>query len=141
MCTLSDLRVGTPRVHGGAILHLRGPAGLSSQLNIVQKYLEDFGLAAACGFGRASERPGRLVSDEGLEPPPNPTRSYLSIIVPRRSCCIHDTGRDTAWGAAFKQRDALAEQTVAFGLERSDVDGKVPKEGKLPLSLPDAPTV
>jgi hypothetical protein len=35
----------------------------------VRKIVPDFGLAAPCGFGRAPERPGRLLDDDGGLPP------------------------------------------------------------------------
>src|SRR5262249_51636644 len=74
---LSDLNVGGARVYVGAIHHMHGTGGIASQLNVVRRYLENFGLAAPCGFGRAPERPGRLLSDQGAEPP----RDLIEAIV------------------------------------------------------------
>ncbi len=68
---LYDLAVGDARVYVGAIHHMHGAAGPGRQLETVRKYLPDFGLAAPCGFGRAPERPGRLLADEGSEPQDN----------------------------------------------------------------------
>ena len=42
-----------------------------------RRHLAEFGLAAPCGFGRAPERPGRLLTPEGSAPPPD----ILDIIV------------------------------------------------------------
>jgi hypothetical protein len=62
---LKDLDVGGARPYVGAIHHLHGQAGLGGQLETVSQYLPEFGLAAPCGFGRAPERPGKLLTDEG----------------------------------------------------------------------------
>jgi hypothetical protein len=56
---------------------MHGAAGLRAQLNSAQKYLPQFGLAAPCGFGRVPERPGRFLTEEGSEVPPD----YLGIIL------------------------------------------------------------
>lgn len=74
---LKDLDAGDARVYVGAIHHMHGRAGLAGQLRTVRRYLPEFGLAAPCGFGRAPERPGRLLSDSGSEPPPN----YIDVIL------------------------------------------------------------
>lgn len=66
---LTELEVGSARVYVGAIHHLLGAGGLEQQLTTVRKFLPDFGLAAPCGFGRAPERPGKLLTDEGALPP------------------------------------------------------------------------
>ncbi len=68
---LQYLDVGDARVYVGAIHHLHGPAGLKNQLTCLKKFLPEFGLAAPCGFGRAPERPGRLLTEEGDSPPPD----------------------------------------------------------------------
>lgn len=64
---LDQLEVGSARVYVGAIHHLH--QGLVEQLNVVRRFLPDFGLAAPCGFGRAPERPGKLLTDDGGLPP------------------------------------------------------------------------
>jgi hypothetical protein len=74
---LADLRVGDARAYVGAIHHLQGPGGLEAQLRTVREFLPDFGLAAPCGFGRAPERPGRLLTDEG-DLPPDHIRAILA---------------------------------------------------------------
>jgi hypothetical protein len=51
--------------------------GLRRQLAAARKYLPQFGLAAPCGFGRVPERPGRLLTEEGSQVPPD----YLGIIL------------------------------------------------------------
>lgn len=68
---LADLDIGKARAFVGAIHHMHGPEGLRAQLATVKKYLPRFGLAAPCGFGRAPERPGRLLTDEGDDAPTN----------------------------------------------------------------------
>ena len=85
---LADLDVGGARVYVGAIHHMHGAGGPSAQIDNVGRYLPDFGLAAPCGFGRAPERPGRLLADEGTEPHPN----TLDIIVGdhRRAAALLD---------------------------------------------------
>ena len=49
----------------GAIHHLHGAGGMKDQLRVMKKYLADFGLGAPCGFGRAADRPGHLITDDG----------------------------------------------------------------------------
>ncbi len=66
-----------PRIYVGAVHHLHGPGGIAGQLATVAKYLPEFGLAAPCGFGRAPERPGRLLTDEGIGPPPEIVRTII----------------------------------------------------------------
>jgi hypothetical protein len=66
---LKDLKTGGARVYLGAIHHMHDRAGLRRQLAIARAHLGDFGLAAPCGFGRAPERPGRLLTDVGTAPP------------------------------------------------------------------------
>jgi hypothetical protein len=73
---LEDLDVGDARVYVGAIHHLHGPGGIEAQLHAVRKVVPDFGLAAPCGFGRAPERPGRLLDDDGGLPP-DPIRAII----------------------------------------------------------------
>ena len=43
------------------------PKGLRAQLETMQKYLPEFGIGAPCGFGRAPDRPGRLLSETGQQ--------------------------------------------------------------------------
>jgi hypothetical protein len=62
---LRKLDVGGARIYFGAIHHISGPGGLARQVEIASRLLDDFGLAAPCGFGRAPERPGGLLTDEG----------------------------------------------------------------------------
>ena len=66
---LGELAVGGARVYVGAIHHDHGPGGLGAQLDLVRRVLPEFGLAAPCGWGRAPERPGKLLSDDGGLPP------------------------------------------------------------------------
>jgi hypothetical protein len=74
---LKDLNVGDARVYLGAIHHMHGADGLGRQLRSALKYLPQFGIAAPCGFGRVPERPGRFLTEQGSEVPPN----YLEIIL------------------------------------------------------------
>ena len=77
ICTPGSVDVGGARIYVGAIHHLHGVDGMRAQLDTVRKYLPDFGLAAPCGFGRVPERPGRLLTEEGDDAPPD----YMRIIV------------------------------------------------------------
>jgi hypothetical protein len=63
---LANLRPEGARVYVGALHHLHGADGIRRQLELARKYLPDFGVAAPCGFGRTTERPGRLLP--GREP-------------------------------------------------------------------------
>lgn len=74
---LGDLELLGARPYVGAIHHLHGAEGLAGQLRSIKKFLPEFGLAAPCGFGRAPERPGRLLTDEGDEAPPD----YIEVIL------------------------------------------------------------
>jgi hypothetical protein len=71
LAPLRDLETDGARVYLGAIHHLHDRAGLRRQLQAARRYLDAFGVAAPCGFGRTPERPGRLLTDQGLEPPPD----------------------------------------------------------------------
>ncbi|OGA31606.1 MAG: hypothetical protein A3G80_10200 [Betaproteobacteria bacterium RIFCSPLOWO2_12_FULL_62_13b] len=62
---LSQLNTGGARVYIGAIHHLHGADGLRLQLEAARQFLPEFGIAAPCGFGRAPERPGGLLSHKG----------------------------------------------------------------------------
>jgi hypothetical protein len=65
---LSRLRNDKTRVYLGLIHHLNG-FNVREQILTARKYLPNFGVAAPCGFGRAPERPGRLLTDEGANAP------------------------------------------------------------------------
>jgi hypothetical protein len=74
---LERLRAPDAKVYLGAIHHMHDADGLRRQLQTARRHLEEFGLAAPCGFGRAPERPGRLLTAEGSAPPSD----ILDIIV------------------------------------------------------------
>jgi len=74
---LERLRAPDAKVYLGAIHHMHDADGLRRQLQTARRHLAEFGLAAPCGFGRAPERPGRLLTAEGSAPPPD----ILDIIV------------------------------------------------------------
>jgi hypothetical protein len=74
---LERLRAADAKVYLGAIHHMHDADGLRRQLQTARRHLAQFGLAAPCGFGRAPERPGRLLTAEGSAPPPD----ILDIIV------------------------------------------------------------
>jgi hypothetical protein len=74
---LQDLDVGGARIYLGAIHHIHGADGLRRQLQAARRYLPQFGIAAPCGFGRVSERPGRFLTEEGSDVPPD----FLEIIL------------------------------------------------------------
>jgi hypothetical protein len=91
---LQDLAVDDAKVHLGAIHHMHGASGLRSQLNLARKYLPQFGLAAPCGFGRAPERPGRLLTEAGLAAPPDYLRIILQDHLRAAELLREVTGRD-----------------------------------------------
>ncbi|HVG51881.1 MAG TPA: hypothetical protein VM867_09635 [Xanthobacteraceae bacterium] len=62
---LADLKHDGSAVYMGSIHHLHGKGGLGAQLKAIKKYLPEFGIGAPCGFGRAADRPGRLLADDG----------------------------------------------------------------------------
>jgi hypothetical protein len=62
---LSDLKANGARIYMGAIHHLHGPGGMSAQLRTIKKYLPEFGLGGACGFGRVPDHPGKIISEDG----------------------------------------------------------------------------
>jgi hypothetical protein len=62
---LADLKHEGTTVYMGSIHHLHGPAGMRGQLLAAKKYLPEFGIGAPCGFGRAPDRPGKLITDDG----------------------------------------------------------------------------
>ena len=53
----------------GTVHHLHGPGGPRPQIETIKKFLPQFGVSAPCGFGRAADRPGRLLADDGSKPP------------------------------------------------------------------------
>jgi hypothetical protein len=61
---LENLKPDGARIYMGAIHHLHGAGGLQAQIKTMRKYLHEFGLGAPCGWGRAPERPGRLLSEQ-----------------------------------------------------------------------------
>jgi hypothetical protein len=68
---LEGLRAADVTVYLGAIHRMHDADGLRRQLQTARRHLAEFGLAAPCGFGRAPERPGRLLTAEGSAPPPD----------------------------------------------------------------------
>jgi hypothetical protein len=74
---LAQLNRDGAKIYLGAIHHMHDADGLRRQLHTVRRYLGEFGLGAPCGFGRAPERPGRLLTAEGDKPPPG----IIEIIV------------------------------------------------------------
>jgi hypothetical protein len=74
---LERLRAPDAKVYLGAIHHMHDADGLRRQLQTARRHLAEFGLAAPCGFGRAPERPGRLLTAAGSAPPSD----ILDIIV------------------------------------------------------------
>ena len=73
---MANLRIGGARVYLGLIHHLNG-FQVREQIQTARKYLPGFRIAAPCGFGRAPARPGRLLTDEGSDAPPNYIDSIL----------------------------------------------------------------
>src|SRR5213078_4255661 len=57
---LSELSVGDTRVYLGIVLPIDGVPGLTRRHATASKYLDDFGVAMYCGFGR---QPG----EDGME--------------------------------------------------------------------------
>jgi len=74
---LEQLRAPDAKIYLGAVHHMHDADGLRRQLQTARRHLAEFGLAAPCGFGRAPERPGRLLTAEGSAPLPD----ILDIIV------------------------------------------------------------
>lgn len=62
---LAKLKAAGARSYVGLIHHLHDATGMRRQMALSKKYLGDFGIAAPCGFGRAPERPGSLLSGKG----------------------------------------------------------------------------
>jgi len=81
------------RAYVGAIHHLHGEGGLRDQITSIKKHLPEFGLAAPCGFGRAPERPGRLLTDSGNDAPPD----YIQVILDDHAAAV-DVLRDVMAG-------------------------------------------
>jgi hypothetical protein len=66
---LKELDTGGARVYLGAIHHLHDEAGLRAQLRAARKQLgSSFGISAPCGFGRATERQGKLLAARPRSP-------------------------------------------------------------------------
>jgi hypothetical protein len=87
---LAQLITGGARVYMGAIHHLHGQGGLAAQIETIRRYLPGFGLAAPCGFGRAPERPGRLLSETD-----GPVRDYVGVILKDHKAAIDLLSRVT----------------------------------------------
>ncbi len=73
---LKTLDAGGARVYLGAIHHMHDAAGLRAQLAAARKFLPAFGLSAPCGFGRTTERPGKLLASR-----PRTAQEVASAIV------------------------------------------------------------
>jgi hypothetical protein len=73
---LTELNARGARVYMGAIHHLHGPGGMSEQLRTIKKYLPEFGLGGPCGFGRAADHPGKIISEDGKVRP-----DYIDVIL------------------------------------------------------------
>jgi hypothetical protein len=76
LAPLRELRADGAKTYLGAIHHMHDRAGLRRQLETARKYLDGFGLAAPCGFGRAPERPGQLLGVASA-----PVARILDIVV------------------------------------------------------------
>jgi hypothetical protein len=74
---LAQLKSDGARVYLGAIHHMHDADGLRGQIRAARRHVGNLGLAAPCGFGRAPERPGRLLTAAGDQAPPG----ILDIIV------------------------------------------------------------
>tara|TARA_A100001011_G_scaffold252586_1_gene260779 strand:+ start:16665 stop:17789 length:1125 start_codon:yes stop_codon:yes gene_type:complete len=61
---LSKLDPQGARVYMGLIHALHGDGGMRDQISTIKTYIDDFGIAAPCGFGRG---PGKMSSQDGLE--------------------------------------------------------------------------
>ena len=83
-----DLNLRGARAYVGAIHHLHGPDGLKAQIESIKKFLPEFGLAAPCGFGRAPERPGQLLS-ENIG---NTTEDYIREIISEHTKAVEILG-------------------------------------------------
>lgn len=86
---LENLEIAGARSYVGAIHHMHPKDGLEKQLKVVRKFLPEFGLAAPCGFGRAPERPGRLLTEEGDHPPPD----YIKVILDDHRAAVGILGK------------------------------------------------
>jgi hypothetical protein len=74
---LKELKAADARVYMGAIHHLHGARGIGDQLQMIKKYLSDFGLGSPCGFGRAADRStDHLITEDGSKAP-NPIEVIL----------------------------------------------------------------
>jgi hypothetical protein len=74
---LGRLKAPDAKLYLGAIHHMHDADGLRAQIRAARRHVGNLGLGAPCGFGRAPERPGRLLTAEGDKPPPG----IIDIIV------------------------------------------------------------
>lgn len=74
---LEEMELQGARAYVGAIHKLHNPEGLKAQIKCIKKFLPEFGLAAPCGFGRAPERPGKLLTEVGGDA----TTDYVEAIL------------------------------------------------------------
>lgn len=74
---LAQLQAPDAKLYLGAIHHMHDADGLRAQIRAAHRHVGKLGLAAPCGFGRAPERPGRLLTAVGDEAPPG----IIDIIV------------------------------------------------------------
>ncbi|MFT5116286.1 MAG: hypothetical protein ACI8P9_005653 [Parasphingorhabdus sp.] len=65
---LANLRAEGARVYLGLIHALHDEHGMQQQIEWASKWLDDFGIAAPCGFGRG---PGKMSKQSGLNSPNN----------------------------------------------------------------------
>ena len=74
---LRDLDARGSRVYLGAIHHMHDAAGLRDQLRAARKHLgSSFGISAPCGFGRVTERQGKLLAER-----PHSAQDLIGAIV------------------------------------------------------------
>lgn len=78
---LARLTAPVAKVYPAAIHHMDDTNGFRRQLQTARRYLADFGLAAPCGFGRAPERLGRLLTAEDNQSPHNIIDIILSVLL------------------------------------------------------------
>ena len=74
---LDGLEAGGAHVYLGAIHHMHDDAGLRAQLRAARKHLgTPFGISAPCGFGRVTERQGKLLAER-----PHSAQDLVAAIV------------------------------------------------------------
>jgi len=71
---LGDLKTGGARVYVGLVHALHEEGGMETQIRWIGKHLDDFGIAAPCGFGRG---PGKMSAQSGLDSP----NAYMDGII------------------------------------------------------------